>query len=49
MIGKKIGVAKRFLYHWISQGPVVIACPTCGRTQIDLESLAAQVERLSLA
>jgi len=25
-------------------GPTVIACPTCGRTEIDLVSLAAQIE-----
>lgn len=27
------------------RGPRVIACPTCGRTRIDLESLALEVER----
>jgi (E)-4-hydroxy-3-methylbut-2-enyl-diphosphate synthase len=27
------------------QGPRVISCPTCGRTKIDLESLALEVER----
>jgi (E)-4-hydroxy-3-methylbut-2-enyl-diphosphate synthase len=27
-------------------GPTVVACPTCGRTQIDLEALATQVEAL---
>ncbi len=26
-------------------GPTIIACPTCGRTSIDLESLALEVER----
>ena len=26
-------------------GPRVIACPTCGRTRIDVEALAAEVER----
>jgi (E)-4-hydroxy-3-methylbut-2-enyl-diphosphate synthase len=25
-------------------GPTVIACPTCGRTEIDLEKLAVKVE-----
>ncbi len=29
----------------ISRGPRVISCPTCGRTRIDLEPLAAEVER----
>ena len=27
------------------QGPRVISCPTCGRTKIDLEPLALEVER----
>jgi len=27
------------------RGPRVISCPTCGRTQIDLQPLAAEVER----
>ncbi len=27
------------------RGPVVISCPTCGRTEIDLEKLTAQVEQ----
>jgi (E)-4-hydroxy-3-methylbut-2-enyl-diphosphate synthase len=44
---KEIGVAKEILISLgLAQGPVVIACPTCGRTQIDLESLAAQVEEI---
>jgi len=30
----------------LASGPVVIACPTCGRTQIDVAKLAAQVERM---
>ena len=30
----------------LAVGPVVIACPTCGRTQIDVAKLAAQVERM---
>ena len=30
----------------LMSGPVVIACPTCGRTQIDVAKLAAQVERM---
>lgn len=28
----------------LAQGPVVIACPTCGRTQIDVAALAEKVE-----
>lgn len=27
------------------RGPVFISCPTCGRTEIDLEGIAAQVEK----
>ena len=30
----------------LAAGPVVIACPTCGRTQIDVAKLAAQVEKM---
>ncbi len=30
----------------LSQGPMVIACPTCGRTQLDVEMLAQKVEEL---
>lgn len=30
----------------LAEGPVVIACPTCGRTQIDVASLAEEVERM---
>jgi (E)-4-hydroxy-3-methylbut-2-enyl-diphosphate synthase len=30
----------------LAQGPVVIACPTCGRTQIDVASLAQRVEEM---
>jgi (E)-4-hydroxy-3-methylbut-2-enyl-diphosphate synthase len=30
----------------LANGPVVIACPTCGRTEIDVARLAAQVEEL---
>jgi (E)-4-hydroxy-3-methylbut-2-enyl-diphosphate synthase len=29
----------------VPQGPRVISCPTCGRTKIDLEPLALEVER----
>jgi (E)-4-hydroxy-3-methylbut-2-enyl-diphosphate synthase len=28
------------------RGPVVIACPTCGRTQIDVAALAEKVEAM---
>lgn len=28
-----------------SRGPRVISCPTCGRTEVDLEPLALEVER----
>jgi (E)-4-hydroxy-3-methylbut-2-enyl-diphosphate synthase len=30
----------------LAAGPMVIACPTCGRTQIDVAKLAAQVEKM---
>jgi (E)-4-hydroxy-3-methylbut-2-enyl-diphosphate synthase len=30
----------------LMQGPTVIACPTCGRTQIDVAKLAGQVEAM---
>jgi (E)-4-hydroxy-3-methylbut-2-enyl-diphosphate synthase len=30
----------------LAQGPTVIACPTCGRTQIDVARLAEQVEAM---
>lgn len=30
-----------------SFGATVVSCPTCGRTQVDLESLAGQVEQLA--
>jgi len=30
----------------LAQGPMVIACPTCGRTQLDVELLAQKVEEL---
>src|SRR5680860_1368918 len=29
----------------VSGGPRVVSCPTCGRTQVDLESLALEVEK----
>lgn len=38
-------VAKEILKSLdLAKGPVVIACPTCGRTQIDVAQLAAKVE-----
>jgi (E)-4-hydroxy-3-methylbut-2-enyl-diphosphate synthase len=40
-------VAKELLKSLgLAQGPVVIACPTCGRTQIDVSALAEKVEAL---
>jgi (E)-4-hydroxy-3-methylbut-2-enyl-diphosphate synthase len=30
----------------LASGPMVIACPTCGRTRIDVESLAQKVEAM---
>ena len=30
----------------LASGPVVIACPTCSRTQIDVASLAERVEKM---
>lgn len=42
----EIEVAKEILrsIHPGSQGPELISCPTCGRTEIDLPALAAAVE-----
>lgn len=43
----EIPVAKEILKSLgLEAGPVVVACPTCGRTQIDVESLAAKVESI---
>jgi (E)-4-hydroxy-3-methylbut-2-enyl-diphosphate synthase len=40
-------VAKEILKSLgLSEGPVVIACPTCGRTQIMVAELASQVEKM---
>jgi (E)-4-hydroxy-3-methylbut-2-enyl-diphosphate synthase len=40
-------VAKELLKSLgLAAGPTVIACPTCGRTQIDVAGLAAKVEAL---
>lgn len=43
---KEIGVAKEILKdcNLYSGSPTLIACPTCGRTQIDLIPIAKQVE-----
>ncbi len=44
---EEIYVAKEILKSLnLMEGPVVIACPTCGRTQIDVSSLANQVEQI---
>ena len=44
---KEIFVAKEILKSLgLMDGPVVIACPTCGRTQIDVASLASKVENM---
>ena len=43
----EIYVAKEILKSLkLADGPVVIACPTCGRTQYDVEQLALKVEDL---
>jgi (E)-4-hydroxy-3-methylbut-2-enyl-diphosphate synthase len=44
---QEIFVAKEILKSLdLMNGPSVIACPTCGRTQIDVASLAEKVENL---
>lgn len=44
---EEIYVAKEILKSIdLMQGPVVVACPTCGRTQIDVANLATQVEQI---
>jgi (E)-4-hydroxy-3-methylbut-2-enyl-diphosphate synthase len=44
---EEIFVAKEILKSLgLLQGPVVIACPTCGRTQIDVATLALKVEAM---
>jgi len=44
---QEIFVAREILKSLgLAEGLVVIACPTCGRTQIDLASLAQQVEEM---
>ena len=47
---QEIFVAKEILKSLgLMQGPVVIACPTCGRTQIDVSSLAEKVVEMVAA
>ena len=44
---REIFVAKEILKSLeLAAGPVVIACPTCGRTEIDVAELAARVEAM---
>jgi (E)-4-hydroxy-3-methylbut-2-enyl-diphosphate synthase len=44
---EEIAVAKEILKSLgLAKGPIVIACPTCGRTQIDIAPLADKVEKL---
>jgi (E)-4-hydroxy-3-methylbut-2-enyl-diphosphate synthase len=44
---EEIRVAREILKSLkLAPGPTVIACPTCGRTQIDVAALAAQVEAM---
>jgi (E)-4-hydroxy-3-methylbut-2-enyl-diphosphate synthase len=44
---REIFVAKEILKSLgLEKGPIVIACPTCGRTQIDVEHLASKVEEM---
>ncbi|MDO5577351.1 MAG: flavodoxin-dependent (E)-4-hydroxy-3-methylbut-2-enyl-diphosphate synthase [Fibrobacter sp.] len=44
---EEIFVAKEILKSLgLIKGPVVIACPTCGRTQIDVATLASNVEKM---
>ncbi len=44
---EEIFVAKEILKSLdLMKGPVVIACPTCGRTQIDVATLARKVEEM---
>ena len=44
---QEIRVAKEILKSLgLAKGPMVIACPTCGRTRIEVEALAQKVETL---
>ena len=44
---EEVRVAKEILrtLELVPRGPRVISCPTCGRTRVDLEPLAQEVER----
>ena len=44
---EEVRVAKEILrtLALLPRGPRVISCPTCGRTRVDLEPLATEVER----
>jgi (E)-4-hydroxy-3-methylbut-2-enyl-diphosphate synthase len=44
---EEVGVALEILrtLELAPRGPRVISCPTCGRTEVDLEALALEVER----
>ena len=45
---EEIPVAKEILNCLgLKRGPRIIACPTCGRTKIDLSTLAEEVEKIS--
>ncbi len=45
---QEIHVAREILKSLkLASGPTVIACPTCGRTQIDVAGLAAKVEEMT--
>jgi (E)-4-hydroxy-3-methylbut-2-enyl-diphosphate synthase len=44
---EEIPVAREILKSLgLASGPTVIACPTCGRTRVDISALAIQVENL---
>ncbi|MCU0609376.1 MAG: flavodoxin-dependent (E)-4-hydroxy-3-methylbut-2-enyl-diphosphate synthase [Chitinispirillaceae bacterium] len=44
---EEIFVAREILKSLgLAKGPVVIACPTCGRTQVDMAKVAARVESM---
>ena len=47
-----VGLRRRSLWVWSrrplelrSRGPVVIACPTCGRLEVDLFKIAGEIEQ----
>jgi (E)-4-hydroxy-3-methylbut-2-enyl-diphosphate synthase len=44
---EEVFVAKEVLKSLgLMRGPVVIACPTCGRTQVDVAGVAVRVEEM---